>query len=239
MSNKPKVLKKVAGISLALVILSGGNVYASENVNELQVQSEERGNSQLSNAVKFFNKYDVDKKVQANLINKYNKGILWDSLKEGELPIRSEKKEFENYTETVDVYNDGSIIVTSMSEGEITEVTENEEETLSVLSVTPGTVTSGSGYTSHKGARVYVSGGLTFASFLADFTLVRNGNDYIGAVYKAVGGIYTSPVLNRKYETSTSRARAYLPYRYTYAGTTYSKTLTLYVGKDTYYSTNQ
>lgn len=137
-------------------------------------------------------------------------------------------------------YKDGSIVVTSVDYESV------EEVSIAPRAVSPGTVTSGSGYKNYKKAKVYYNSGIANAHFYANFTIVQGGNDYISSVYDkkvtAFGGTASEISLNltRSKETLDNKASAKLSFNFVNFNNTASTScwLKLSVGKDSYSETH-
>ena len=84
---------------------------------------------------------------------------------------------YSNENETKIVYPDGSIAITGIEGGEIIDVTQSR------AAITGGTVSSGSGYFTRKGVKVYHNSGILNMSFYATYTNVQGGYDKIDSVY--------------------------------------------------------
>lgn len=234
-------------LSLSLILgASSGVASANEltehtpNINQEQTQISQNDIIQLKT---FLNDYGVNQKTQNTLLNKLESGEIWDSLKKNEKPTHSYETENNDVTEKVEVYKDGSIIVTSINYEEVEEVNEiSENKLISPLAVSPGTVTGGSGYKNFKKAKVYYNSGIANAHFYANFTIVFGGNDYISNVYDqkvtAIGGSASDISLKRTRakETLDNKASAKLSFNFTNFNNTGSTTawLKLFVGKDSY-----
>lgn len=208
----------------------------------------------------FFNKYNVDLTTQNDLLNKLEKGEVWDSLKENTQPINIiESSDEEGNKEQIEVYEDGSISVTTIAPEIVETFDEPFEQPLLEtptsgsgtgliqpmdVHIGTGTVTSGSGYRAYKHVQVRKSIGIADAHFYADFTLVQGGMDFIQRVYdyKLVGqggsANFNSLRIVRAKETQDYKASAKLDFTFVLvngAGST-SCWLKLFVGKDTYSS---
>lgn len=243
-------MRKIATSALALSLLLGANngiVNASESTTSTTNTVQEHTEIPQEDIIQlksFLNSYDVSQETQNALIEKLNTGNLWDSIKEGEKPTHSYEVQTNDIIEKVEVYKDGSIVVTSIDYEDVEEVTENE--LITPFGVSPGTITSGTGYKNFKKAKVYYSNGLGNAYFYADFTIVQGGNDYISQVYdyslKTLGGTASevSLKINRAKETLDYRAEAKLSFIYTAFNNAGSTTcwLKLNVGRDSYSETH-
>jgi hypothetical protein len=192
----------------------------------------------------FFKTYKISKTTQDRLIEKLNKGKIWDSLKKDQEPVSvSEIEVSEEVVETIATYNDGSIVVTVVEKAEIIEEVNTPNDrpgivrpgivtpgiatpgiatpgTITPYAVSPGTTTGGSGYMNHKGAKAYVYYGVANAHFYADFTIVNGGNDYITRVYNykivGIGGTatYDNLAITRKTESLSGKASAKLDFTF-------------------------
>lgn len=234
-------MKKITTSVLALSLFLG-TTNGIVNANELTQNSIEEhtkiSQEDINELTTFLNNYNVDKKVQMNLIKKLNDGEIWDSLKKDQKAIHSYEIQTNGITEKVEQYQDGSIVVTSVDYESAEEITP--------FAVSPGTVTGGSGYKNFKKAKVYYNAGIANAHFYADFTIVFGGNDYISRVYdhkvSAVGGSANDIQLKltRSKETLDNKASAKLSFNYINFNNTGSIScwLKLTVGKDKYTETH-
>lgn len=235
-------MKKILIATILSIVLTMGLGVASGSVSasEIEQTTHTLSNDDIKSLKEFFKTYKVSKDTQYLLIDKLNKGELWDSLK-GQEPVSvSEIEVRKDVVETIATYNDGSIVVSGF-EPDITE----EVAVVSPFAVDPGTVTGGSGYTNHKGAKVYVYVGVANAHFYSDFTLVNGGNDYISSVYDykivGIGGAatYNNLAITKKTESLDGKASAKLDFTWIAFNGSTSATcwLRLNVGGDTYGST--
>jgi hypothetical protein len=239
--------KKVIAIILSLVtILSMGlstSIYADENqTNKINITEEEE--TQL---VTFLHENGIDDKTADKLINKFKKGIMWDSLKEEyknmeptsiiESPDGTVIKKF--------VYPDGSVSVNTLVVPKYLEQS-SDDQTIGTQYVGGGTWISGTGYRTCIGAHVSFNYGLISGAFDTDFTLVDGGYDYISRVYNPQAHIIGGSISDVSLTITRATESAYQPTeaRLQFITTIYGGSggniswLTLNVGDNTYYSTN-
>lgn len=239
--------KRILATIITLVtILSMGlstSVYAGEKQdNKINITTEEE-----SQIVGFLHDNGVDDKTTKNLIKKFKKGIMWDSLKE-------EYKDIEPafITESPDgtitqkfVYPDGSICVSTMVVPKYDNQS-NDDQTISPMSVGGGTWVSGTGYRICYGAYVSESYGIISGSFYADFTLIDGGYDYISNAYDydifvaAATITDVSMQITRPTETALNKAEAKLQWTWTLYGGSGSAIawVKLNVGQNSYSSSH-
>ncbi|MER7521346.1 MULTISPECIES: hypothetical protein [unclassified Streptomyces] len=247
------ILKKfITGLTIPVLALSLGlgatTSFASEldspTSNNVVEQSQQITAEDIASLKEFLTSYNVDETTQDQLITKLKNGEVWDSIKQGQEPVNTvEKTTEENGVETISTFKDGSIAVTTL-EPTIVEFTEKAPTTggFSTFAVSPGTVTSGSGYKNFKKAKAYVYTGIANAHFYADFTIVQGGNDYISRVYDykivGIGGTasYDNLKITRKTENLNGKASAKLDFTWVaFNGATSSTCwIKLFVGKDSY-----
>ncbi|MFZ2464807.1 MAG: hypothetical protein WAW77_14555 [Caldibacillus thermoamylovorans] len=246
-----KGLALIGGLALLGSTFFGINIEntkaSSEVTNQYQVNDGYTilTNEDIKTLEAFFNQYNVDKKTQVSLIKKLKNGEKWDSLKNDTLPVLENTVELEDGTkENVRVFEDGSIAVSSvdLSDATITNITPTKRN-IGPLAVTPGTVTSGTGYSIYSKAKVHQSTGVISAHFYADFVLVQNGMDYISRVYNEkvtiLGGNLSEVNLKivKSKETLDYKAEAKLSFVVNSTQWTGANCyLKLLVGKDTYSS---
>ncbi len=185
----------------------------------------------------------IDETTQDSLINKLEKGEIWDSMDKeqvSQIPEDyfnvSEKEPVKRYT-----FPDGSVI-----EQKIEIPTTKSQSNISPSAISGGSVVSGSGYTTYKGVKVSKTSGLMGMGFYANYTFVQGGSDIIESVYdrwvKVVGGSYSVDTfqITRKTEVSGNPATAKLIADISWVGgVTGSGTEWLYlnVGNDRAWST--
>ena len=97
------------------------------------------------------------------------------------------------------------------------------------MGVSPGTISTGTGYATYSGAKVYMKTGIADAHFYANFTILSGSSkDYISSVWGAWVGTFGGTANNislsiiRKYETLDNPAQAQLKFQYVAAGGTAS-----------------
>ncbi|WBF54917.1 hypothetical protein HXV90_03125 [Lysinibacillus sp. JK80] len=139
------------------LLLSAGftNVAHAEEINQESQEKIQLPQDQIDYMKSFFNEYNVDNETQLQLIEKVENGIILDCYLENKQPIDTYTKESDNVTETVDVYEDGSIIVTALDLSEAIVEVNNPSITPFAIDTSEGSVTSGSGYTVYKNAFIH------------------------------------------------------------------------------------
>lgn len=162
------------------LLVIGGSGVSAKTVDKLLSEEE------MISFLEFCNRYNVGEETQVDLLKKLKKGEKWDSMR-GVAPISSHNLQLDNGEEvSIKTFEDGSIIVSGIdiTEAEITTNDPSLGNSIGIFAIDPGTVTSGSGYSNYKGAKVYQNNYLVNAHFYADFTLVQGTyNDYITRVY--------------------------------------------------------
>lgn len=221
-------MKKVFIISLTFLMLftiylpSTGLAKEKESV----IMTEEEENILRDK----FTEVGINSDVQEKLIKKLKKGELIDSInpemKDKAIIEKKIKKDKNNKIikwETKKTYPDGSV---------------------SLQTVTPGWIESGTGYTNFKNALVEEDTLIWEASFRANFTLVDGGYDYISNVWESLVrvnyGSYNMQYfgIDKSTETLSSPANARMQFDYTLTQdmVTYTVIIYLVVGLDQYYS---
>lgn len=206
------------------LLLSAGftNVAQAEEINQESQEKIQLPQDQIDYMKSFFNEYNVDNETQLQLIEKVENGIILDCYLENKQPINTYTKESDNVTETVDVYEDGSIIVTALDLSEAIVEVNNPSITPFAIDTSEGSVTSGSGYTVYKNAFIHArSATIPKAGFYADFTVVNGGYSYISYVnqsyYLTLFGGYANneslTTINAK-ETGSAPAEAILKWTF-------------------------
>ncbi|MCY9658584.1 hypothetical protein P5G65_20000 [Paenibacillus chondroitinus] len=119
----------------------------------------------------------------------------------------------------------------------------NEPGTISTFSLTPTTVSCGSGYCNYSNVQVKETAfGFITAYFYANYTIVDGGNDYIGELYPnykitVIGGSYDNETLSlyKPTESLQGPANAFLRFQYNGPGSSVSTTFYVYlnVGNNT------
>lgn len=208
------------------VIIENNNIIEA---NKLSIDEE-------ASLTGFLSENDVDSSTINSLIDKVNKGELWDCLKEEYNNIEPSYVNTSPNGETTEkyVYPDGSIKVCEI----------NAPQDIQSRSVSDIFWNSGSGYSIARGAKVRESVGLATASFYADFELIRGGYDQINRVYDysitTLGGTYSSPSLSivRSKESVSYPAEAKLNFDFSFYNGSAGQTcwVKLKVGNDKYYS---
>lgn len=251
--NKLKVLGTTS--LAAMILLSSGTSMVSANGSpDSSVKppvSQEFEQRSLTKEEKvelksFFDQYNVEKNVQNKLIKKLNDGELWDSLKGNQEIVKVKEVETETGFEKIETYEDGSIIVSTVDSKELVEVSVEEKDEFGTYAVSPGTVTSGSGYKTFRGAKVYVKSGIANCHFFANFTILNSGMDYISSAYDhsitTIGGTYSDDKLSitRSKETLDYRAEAKLSFKFeAYSGAgAQTVWIKLNVGRNAYYESH-
>lgn len=109
-------------------------------------------------------KLNIDKTTQDNLINKLENNQIWNCMDEEQVSKIPENYFNVSIDEPVKRYtfSDRSVIETKL-----------ELPMISPSAVTGGSVSSGSGYTSVRGAKVSTKKGLVGMGFYADYTNVN------------------------------------------------------------------
>lgn len=125
--------------------------------------------------IKWFKDNGVDQETINSLMEKLNNNEMLDSINP-EMQSRGIVT-YSDDNETRIVYPDGSITVTGIEGGEIINVPQSR------ASISGGSVSSGSGYSTRKGAKVYHNSGFLNMSFYATYTNVQGGYDKIDSVY--------------------------------------------------------
>ncbi|MTT31897.1 hypothetical protein GMB86_07730 [Terrilactibacillus sp. BCM23-1] len=231
---------------LAFVVV-GNLSFAEENSKSNSPHGVTDEKVTLNHLVDFWKSYGVSQSTIQKLVKKWNNGLAIDALKgddsQGTATIQTYGKldpiSGNNQKVTKKVYPDGSISVTTV---EVPKTDNTNPNLISPLSVTGGTVTSGTGYTIHHGATVGTGNGAVTCSFKADFENINGAYDLIDRIYSydivVWGGSYSDVELKlvRKYETSTYKAHGMLRFQAIIGPTGATQHLDLYVGKNTYYS---
>ncbi|WP_098748468.1 DUF5626 family protein [Paenibacillus sp. EZ-K15] len=185
-------MKKILSIItiLTLFLTVNSQAFASEEKgNELILSNNEITSIKMS-----LSEYGVSEETQEDLINKLKNNEKWDSLK-GVKPVSTRTVLKNDIEEKVEIFQDGSISVSAMdlSTAEVSDV-------ITPYDLDPGNISSGSGYTNYRGARIYKNEIVLFAQFYADFTTVNQGMSYITRVYdgdvNGVGGTISDVSLN-------------------------------------------
>ncbi|MDR3597842.1 hypothetical protein [Clostridium sp.] len=185
----------------------------------------------------WLSQYNVDSNTKALLLEKLEKGQLWDSVTSSS-PIKTEKLD-ENTSKNT--YADGSISITGVTDGSV-KSTSSKKGDISLDDVDGGKTESGSGYVNHTYSKVSEDLGLINAYFYADYTFVQGGDDYIDDAYdeyvhsNVISISNVSLSVNRPKETYNHAAEATLKFlgdtNYS-SGTLYLK---LVVSHDSAYS---
>lgn len=177
------------------------------------VKAEETENSKIRNEViQAFIEDGLEEEEIEVILEKIDDGETLDSINPESEPI-SEEITFDlygNQTEKL-IFEDGSYSLTSI-------ILPNSILPLSLGgNFSGGTITSGSGYQSIKGALVYHSLGIFRFGYNVDYTFVAGGNSYISRAYneyytetvsKAEVGVY------RTYQSGSTPALACLQFKY-------------------------
>lgn len=244
-------MKKIISILLvfALVVSLGATASLAKTTEEKELKRITK--EEEKEIRKGLQELKVSEAKQNKLIDKLNKGEVWDAhnlkkLKEVEKEITPTPEEPVKIYE----FEDGSILRNSIeiieeTEGEGLpadyEGTEGEELVSGQAKVYISSSTSGSGYVTKK-ARVESFSGAILSYFHTTFTIVNNGYDYINSVYdrKIYAAGYTFSVdsfgVTKKYENADGKARAALRFDATTWNGWYSTnwTLRLNVGSNTW-----
>lgn len=233
---KNSVAIALAIISIAPISASSGSVFASEKKSDVAIVSSEEKINEYDN-IKFekdlielrswLSSYDVEASTIDELIQKFREGKVWDSMNPDKFSQGTKIQISE--TEHKTVYPDGSIMVMGVEKGK-------EEKCL-----TPGKPTTGTGYKTFKGSKVYANVGALRLSFIADYTYAQNGYDTINGVRDArcttVGGTWSQKYFGRKKskENSSGPAKARFEIQFTSYNNSASSNywIDLTVGRDT------
>ncbi|MGL3067072.1 MULTISPECIES: hypothetical protein [Planococcus] len=252
--KKKNVLKVVgsSGLALSLLLSSNAGVYASSptaeapTLQEQHLEKHKLTKEDVNHLKSFLTEYGVEEPVQQKLIAKIRSGKLWDSLNESSEIVNSKTVEKDDGIETIETFNDGSVKITTIDPAKVEEgvvKTDSEGDVITPLGVTPGTISTGTGYATYSNAKVYMKTGIADAHFYANFTLLSGSSkDYISSVRGAWVGTFGGTANNislsiiRKYETLDNPAQAQLKFQYVAAGGTASSIvyLTLRVANNLY-----
>lgn len=232
--------KKIARLGVSAAFALGVFAYSSEIANAQTVDEAEHVTEQQQNLTEnekaelrsFWSSYSVDQETQESLIAKYEETGHIDANDANNSPIEVIEGE-----EKIETFQDGSIRVSGV------EASEDVGET-DLFAVDPGSVSSGSGYRSFTGARVYHNTGTINASFYADFTLVQKGYDRITNArdekVTVIGGTQSnrSLVVGKSNEDANGPAQATLSFDVAGVGGAVGSNayIRLHVGGDSYYS---
>lgn len=235
-------MKKFAILSMSAFISFGfiNNIFISD-VKASSIEKNSNtfySNIDLEEVKNNLTSLGIDEETQNKLINKLINGEVWDSLN----PKCLEKvpKSFFNisFDNPINRYEfpDGSVIEVGIKFPEGFELDNIER----AGSISGGTSSSGTGYSSIKGAEIYRYAGMYSLGFYADFTLVNGGYDYISNVYspwtKSAASNITYPelLIYSKNESISGPARAELRAQVDYLGIVGSETVwvTLNVGNN-------
>lgn len=206
--KKTLISMLVATSVIASVISMPLNVYANTNDNINIVENNSYNflsESEVIELLDFFTSNGVENSKAIELIGKVDSGVILNSMDENfaDLGILT----IEEMTPTgelkqVYTYPDGSI--------KVNEVYRPETVSESIRSVSGGSVSSGSGWMTTKGARVYASVGVATCWFYADYTFAKGGYDKITRIYDAsintIGGTYHDATLGNGPLTSDNNA---------------------------------
>ncbi|MCR2043797.1 hypothetical protein NSA23_06645 [Anaerosalibacter massiliensis] len=219
----------ISSILLLTIILGGGITCYADSVESNVVNLSEEDKLEIR---EMLDELNIDKTTQDNLINKLENNQIWDCMDEEQVSKIPENYFNVSIDEPVKRYTfpDGSVIETKL-----------ELPMISPSAVTGGSVSSGSGYTSVRGAKVSTKKGLVGMGFYADYTNVNGAYDYISRVYdswvKVVGGSYSNRKLKivKKREDISGPAEAKLSADVSWVGGVTgagTEWLKLRVGKD-------
>lgn len=171
--------------------------YASTNENSNVVESKTYNflsESEVNDLLNFFTSNGVENTKALELLEKVDSGVILNSMDENFSDsgvLTSETLSLTGVLKQVYTYPDGSISVN--------EVYRPETALISPMSVTGGSVTTGSGWMSIKGAKVYASVGVATCFFYADYTFASRAYDQINRIYDAsittIGGTYEEATL--------------------------------------------
>ncbi|NOJ72136.1 hypothetical protein [Paenibacillus alvei] len=203
---------------VALILVFSTNVHAAE-LNKEPISTES-----ILNIKRNLTAMGVDPTIQAKLIIKLEKGELWDSMN----PHMADQGSVTKHTitdhnknkvyQTKTTFPDGSVTIVSVTTHDPSSST---SEIITPLGISGGTSSCGSGYCTYFGVKVYGGNGVISANFLADYTLVNGGPDYIDKVYqgsaKAQVGTTSDlkePTILRAMETDYQSASANMSWTY-------------------------
>lgn len=224
-----------------LALLTENPVSQQEHLEKYKVTKED-----VEYLKDFLTEYGVEKSVQQKLIAKIKSGKIWDSVSEVSEVVNSQTIKKGDEIETIDTFKDGSVKITTIDPAQVEEgvvETDSDGELIVPLGVDPGKISSGSGYTTFTGAKVYMKTGIANAHFYANFTILAGSSkDYISSVRDAWVGTFGGTANNislsiiRKTETLDNPAQAQLKFQYVAAGGTASSIvyLTLRVANNLY-----
>jgi len=226
------IKNKIKAVILAGIIIgsSGMTVLAEsdlQNNNKVEISQENietkaKLTKEEEQIVKdFLINNDVDDYTISRLIDKLNRGEVWDCVKEEYKDIQpSYTQRFENVIIKKYEYPDGSVKVNEVVLPAQKNMMYSARSSF-FNSIGGGDWHSGTGYRTCTGAKVSMKTGFVNASFLADFTIVNGGYDEIHEVYDevifVVGGTFSDVNLsiNRPKETYNKPAQATLRFTYT------------------------
>lgn len=203
--------------------------------------------SEKDQLVSWFNSYNVSKDTQTKLIAKLENGQEWDSFnpKNHCITTKGALSTTEKYVKKA--FDDGSIIIKTidLSKAEVKQVNKTSSG-ITPTAVDPGTVTTGSGYTSYMNAKVSASDGAVTASFYTNFYLAQGATDGISMTNQqkrtysitVLGGTYSGSELTVEPNEAYDPASAILTFDWSLYGGSASHRcyLALYVGNDNYWS---
>lgn len=194
-------MKKIVAImfAFALIISSGGVSYAKGNEDKIKLTTEEE--KQL-----FENLTDlgIEAKTQKELVKKWKKGIMWDSMNREKVKAVPEELLTATREEPVKSYTfpDGSVIKNVLEE--------IDREEIPVVTSGQISVMAAEGFRTNY--QVWTSTGVITASFRVDFNIRYGAADYIDSVYNkyimVIGGTYANAVLAvKRYTEDTANNR--------------------------------
>lgn len=172
MNKNIKVI--ISGVILASSILGSVPVFADNhsNVESNTVIESNKGfkftEEEKSYLANWLIENGVNENTKDKLMEKLEKGEMWDSISGGN-PVKIEK--LDEMTEKT-IYEDGSIIVSG------SELENNKNN----RALSGGTTQSGSGYISRLNVKVYQNSGVINAHFYANYTNANGGYDIIDSI---------------------------------------------------------
>lgn len=199
-------MKKILSILMIMFTIIGfipTNVLAENLGNEIKLLESDDLRVRTFLIENGVNEENIDE-----LINKYENGVVWDSLKQDSEPLDITTKEEGCKKIIKKTFNDGSVSVTEIQRENTGEEIIDPTKPVQ-YSVSDGRWESGSGYSNCYRAIVRRNHGIVDMSFKADFTLVQEkGKSYISDVYRGdyyvAGGVVTNENLRITRERQTS-----------------------------------
>lgn len=153
---------------LAATLETNPNYIVEDNSVETVSKSRE-------DVIKWFKDNGVDQETINELMNKLDNNEPLDSINPSMKSMG--RCVYSDDTQTKVVYPDGSISITGLEGGEIIESPKSR------AGLSGGSGSSGSGYSSRRGVKVYHNSGVVDMSYYANYTFVQGGYDKIDGVY--------------------------------------------------------